>query len=217
MNPSNKLRVAANILTAQRLYQCPLPIIAITGSIASGKSAVASLLRAGGLDVISADLLIKEIYKKKEIFDFLQLHCPMVITNHQQINFPALRKIFFHQPSFKEQLVELLYSYLPEAFHRHLSTVTNTFVIYDVPLLYETNIQNKVDYVICVYVTPQIQLQRLISRDHIDLDIAQHMITQQISLEEKKKLTPYLIDNSGDLPSLATQTWKIINSLTSTS
>lgn len=63
----------------------------------------------------------------------------------------------------------------------------NQLVIVDVPLLYEGNYQVLMDKVAVVYVTPEIQLSRLMKRNNLPKDEALERIRSQLSLDEKKK------------------------------
>ena len=58
-----------------RLYQCPVPIIGLTGGIACGKSTVNKLFLTHHIDLIDADQLVKEIYQEHDSFLFIKKNC----------------------------------------------------------------------------------------------------------------------------------------------
>ena len=73
----------------ERLHQCPLPIVGLTGGIATGKSTVSKIFKEEGLWVICADDLIHQIYQEGETLSFVKGICPQSIQN-EKIDFPFL-------------------------------------------------------------------------------------------------------------------------------
>lgn len=193
LNP-NHIRLTQD----QRLYRCPVPIVGLTGSIATGKSSVTKILRQLGHSVIDADKLIKDIYTQPDVIDFIKQNCPEAIVN-EVIDFKVLRIKFFSDKELALKLENKLYSYLPEAFNNSLNALlknTPSFILYDVPLLFEKGIGDKVDTIVTVYAPKEIQLKRLMARDNIDHDIALKLISNQIDIEQKKQNSHLIIDNS---------------------
>jgi dephospho-CoA kinase len=69
-------------------------------------------------------------------------------------------------------------------------------VILDVPLLYEAKMESYCDYVVCVYTDRETQIDRLMKRGHLDRQTAIKRIDSQMSLEDKKAKSDFVIDNS---------------------
>src|SRR5690606_25085626 len=123
--------------SSNRLYQTPVPLIGLTGGIATGKSTVSEILKSEGIPVLCADELVKKIYKLEKTLNYLRSQHPEVITN-DQIQFEKLREKFFNETKTKEEIEKLIYSQLPEVFKETFENLrTPAFVIYDVPLLFE--------------------------------------------------------------------------------
>ena len=75
LNKMKKLKSSIKLLNPNdRLYQLPIPVIGLTGGIASGKSSVASLLQQKGFSLLSADNLVKKIYQRPESLEFVKLN-----------------------------------------------------------------------------------------------------------------------------------------------
>ena len=61
-----------------RLYQTPVPVIGLTGGIASGKSTVSKKLEEKGFPIICADALVHQIYDMEETKNFISHHFPQL-------------------------------------------------------------------------------------------------------------------------------------------
>lgn len=195
----------------ERCYQSPIPIIGLTGGIASGKSSVTNILRSKKLPVICADELVHQIYKLPESLMFIEENFKEAMVN-KVIDFKRLREIFFNQKSAQEKIETFIYSKLPGQFQDSLNKLSNpSFVIYDVPLLFEKDLNNKMDISVLVYCKREQQINRLIKRDNIKKELAEKILSKQLDIEIKKKKADYLIDNSNDLESLEEQVTYFVN------
>lgn len=187
---------------ADRLYQLPVPVIGLTGGIATGKSSVSRLLLDAGYPLLDADKLVKIVYQKEKTLDYLKAHHPEVLIG-KDVQFRLLRELFFKDQSIKSNIENLIYSQLPQVFHEELHKLSNpAFVIYDIPLLFERSLQSKFDLSLLVYATPEIQIERLMKRDNHTETEARNIIAHQISIEEKKKKADLIISNVSDLSHL---------------
>ncbi len=179
-----------------RLYQLEVPVIGLTGGIATGKSTVAKLFKALNFPVIDADSLVKSVYQKKEVFDFIQTNYPDSIVN-QVIDFKVLRNIAFSNETEIKKIETEIYRHLPQEFLKAFSTFQSPkFVIYDVPLLFEKGLDKLVDQKIVVYSPESLQIERLIKRDQVTSLAAHKILSHQIPIEDKKLLADFVIDNS---------------------
>lgn len=129
-----------------RLYRLDIPIIGLTGGIATGKSSASSILSKKGAPIIDADALVKDIYAMDETIELLAKLAPQVLKDKKTIDFKLLREIFFNDHSLKGELETHIYSLLPQAFRARLKSLeAPNFVIYDVPLLFEKGLQKSMD------------------------------------------------------------------------
>jgi dephospho-CoA kinase len=200
----------------QRLYETSLPIVAITGGIATGKSTVTSILRQKGLFVIDADHLVKKIYETEEAKKFIRDHIKEAWIN-SEINFKILRNIFFSDIKKKKLVEDFIYSKLPFSFQEEAVKITNQdFCIYDVPLLFEKEIDKKVDVSVLVYAPEEMQIERLTKRDGCSYEDAKKILSQQMSIEIKKNKANFIIYNDGSQEDLYQRASSVFNSIINT-
>ncbi|MFA5583370.1 MAG: dephospho-CoA kinase [Bacteriovoracaceae bacterium] len=199
--------------SSNRLYELNIPIIALTGGIATGKSTVAKQLLKLNLPLLDADKLVKLVYQKEEVIEHIKNRYPSVMENNA-ILFRKLREIFFQDSEVKREIENLIYSHLPNVFKEELAKLGSpSFVIYDIPLLFEKNLESKFDLNILVYADPEIQIERLIKRDHHTEEEARNIIRQQISINEKKRRSDLVILNTKDLSYLEEQVNGVIENI----
>ncbi len=194
---------------SSRLYNIPVPIVALTGGIATGKTTVAQMFRDHGIPVIDADQLVKGIYQKKESFDFVSQHFLEAIVN-DTIHFKTLRELAFKTPENQTRLEAFIYAQMPAAFTETYKTFgPHEFIVYDVPLLFEKGLHTKTDLAVCAYSPRATQLERLVKRDNITTELAEVILTKQMDIEEKKKKSDLVIENLSDLSALKNNFEKI--------
>lgn len=193
-----------------RLNESPVPIIGLTGGIATGKSTVAKMLKKSGIAVIDADKLVKDIYEKPETLEFIKGLCPEVI-DPSGIQFPKLREVFFQDQEIKNKVEAFIYQRLPAQFKNELHKNTNAkSVVYDVPLLFEKGLDQSIDLTVVVYAPRKVQLARLKTRDGTLEELAKKILDQQMDIEEKKTRADIVIDNSQTEQELAEEVNRLL-------
>ena len=178
--------------------------IGLTGGIASGKSTVSNMLRKRSIPIVDADVCAREVVEPGEAA-YLQI----VETFGRDILFPdgtidrkQLGQIIFSDEEKRKRLNGIVH---PEVRKRMLSKVTDfknageKAVVLDIPLLIESRLTDWVDKVIVVYVPREVELTRLMERDHISQDAALMRMNAQMPLDDKKKYADVIIDNSGTI------------------
>lgn len=211
----NQLKPHIKKLTPElRLYELKVPLIGLTGGIGSGKSTVAQMLKKRGLPLICADELVKQIYLHPNTIEFIQRLCPEVISKDKQINFTKLRQLAFSAPGLLSQIEDFIYQRLPLAFEQSQTRLNNpNYLIYDVPLLFEKELENKFDQTVLVYCPPSLQKQRVIQRDSTDEKTIESILNKQLPIDKKKEMSDYVIDNTGSLTDLEEEVSSFLASL----
>ena len=106
---------SAKISSKDRLYNIDIPIVGLTGGIATGKSTCSKILQEKGAPVICADTLVKNIYKEEKTIEFIQKEAPDTVKDHQ-VNFKLLREKFFNNDDLKIKTENFIYSKLQSEF-----------------------------------------------------------------------------------------------------
>jgi dephospho-CoA kinase len=198
-----------------RLYDLKIPIIGLTGGIASGKSTVSSILSSQGERVICADLIIKKIYKKEDTINFIRKICPEAINKDLNINFPKLRSVFFSDKYTKEKIEKYLHPRIEEFFKNEISPIDSR-IFYDVPLLFEKKMENYFDQIILVTISHDQQCRRLMKRDSISIKLANQIISSQTKQSKKEESSTYIIQNDRTPKELEEAVLKIYDKIIST-
>jgi dephospho-CoA kinase len=180
----------------QRILSSAIPIIALTGGIASGKSSVSSFLKTHGIKIVCADSIIKDIYDQGQTFDFIRKLAPKAIKKNK-IDFKQLRELFFTTPKLKNQIEFFLFKQYPHFLQKEFEkSNSQKFIFYDIPLLFEKKLNTQVDQSICVYTTKAIQISRIQQRDSCSKFVAKQIISQQLPMDVKREYANYTIVNT---------------------
>jgi len=186
--------------------------IALTGSIATGKSTVASLLTLHGIRIIDADSIAHKLLDDNAN-SIASMFSEKFIENNK-VNRKIFGPFIFKNPDKRKELEDFLHPKIKnEIFKqsRKLEEFKFPYLI-DIPLFFEKN-NYPIENSVVVYTTPQLQLERLIKRDNLTKDEAQIRINSQISINDKKEKATWIIDNTKDLKSLQKECEKFVSQI----
>lgn len=177
-------------------------IIGITGGIASGKSTVTNFLRQKGFQVVDADAVVHQLQRRGgRLYQILVQHFGQeVVLENGELNRPLLASLIFSDPEEREWSKRVQGEVICEELATLRDQLTQTEAIFfmDIPLLFEQNYVAWFDEIWLVYVDRDIQVERLMKRDHLSKELAESHLATQWSLDEKKRLASHIIDNSGN-------------------
>jgi dephospho-CoA kinase len=196
-------------------------LIGLTGGIASGKSTVATILKQLGAAVINADELSREVVQPgkgawKEIVETFGAN---VLQSDKTLDRKKLRTVVFDNPEARKKLEAIIHPKvraLAEEKIRELAAAGRSIIVYEVPLLFEGQLHHWLRPVILVACDINTQRQRLRDRDQLTNTEAQQHIDAQMSLEEKRKLADYVIENNGNIEELERQVKSVLESIAAT-
>jgi len=193
----------------------------LTGGIASGKSTVAKILERLGAAIVNADVLSREVVEPGQDAwkDIVATFGPDVLQPDQTLDRQKLRNLIFNNPDARKQLEAIIHPRvraLAEQRIREHTAAGFAVVVYEVPLLFEGNIHEWLRPVILVGCDVDVQRQRLEQRDQLDSATAQKHIDAQMSLEDKRRLADYVIENNGTLADLERQVREVLTRIQAT-
>lgn len=178
-------------------------IIAITGSIACGKSIVIEYLKEKGYKVISLDEISHYFFNKKEVNDLIK--DAFCIKIKSKVTRERIGKIVFNDSEKLTKLNKILHPLIINKMEEEikLARANGESLFIEVPLLYEEGLENYFDNIILIYVSKSIQIERLMKRNGYTREEAIVRINSQMDINKKiekaRKLNNLLIDNNKDL------------------
>ena len=177
-------------------------IIGLTGGIGSGKTSVATKLKALGACVFDADEAAKKavIAGTEGLQKVVAAFGLQVVDADGNLNRAALAEIVFNNKDALKKLEEIIHGYVWQEADKFLSACQEAgerVVILDIPLLIECGWYQKVDEVWLVALPVEKQIMRTMERSGMLAEAVQARIAAQMSLDEKKKYATLIIDNSG--------------------
>jgi dephospho-CoA kinase len=176
--------------------------IGLTGGIASGKTRISNLFSQLKTPIIDTDIISREILEPSQpgYLAILNHFGNSIILDDEKIDRRKLRQIVFNDRTEKQWLESVLH---PIIFKRAQQLIGRhnkaKFVIVVIPLLFETDFNELVDRVLVVDCDANTQIERLLLRDKIDVALAQKMIDQQWSNQNRINHADDIIcNNNGD-------------------
>lgn len=220
-NPSFPLS-ATNAENALTEMENPYATVyGLTGIMGSGKSTVAELLRAEGAFVLDADEISRYVIdpaspwytqlKAKLIAAFAVFASEPLFGDDGRLNRAMVAKITFGNEDRVRLMNSIMHPVIQREFAgRLLRAPEGVPVFYDVPLLFEGGLDQKVRATVLVYAPESVCIARAIARSAekgivLTEEEARARLKSQISIEKKRELADYIIDNSGDMEALKPQ------------
>lgn len=195
-------------------------IYGLTGGIATGKSTVAKMLRELGAYIIDADQISRQVVEPDQLgAKRIQEHFGSeLFTVDGHLKRDKLAEIIFQDTRARHRLNTLLHPIIMKEMQTQAGNIIkqepNAVIIWDIPLLFEENLTDLVQKVIVIYVPEKVQRERLRLRNKLNREEIDSRIRSQLSIEKKKSLADYLIDNSGTVEETKRQVVALWNHLT---
>lgn len=194
-------------------------IIGLTGGIATGNTVIAKEFERLGALVICADEVSRSVVKggtdcfKEIVVEFGD----NIVQADGELDRNKLGNIVFNDKAKLNKLSSIVHPYVRTEIKNKvdsLNAVSNCkgVIILDIPLLFESgDYYDFVDEVVVVYCDKKTQLERLMKRDNIGEVAALARINSQLSIDEKVKLAPIIINNMSSLEKTFAQVSELYN------
>ncbi len=185
-------------------------MIAITGSIGTGKTTVSNMIKALGFQVIDCDVLTHDMMKfDYEVINEIKTKFPSCFINNM-MDRKTLGRIVFSDLEKKKELEHIIHPRI----RKYLSNIKDKIDVFvEVPLLFESGMEDLFEAIICVYTDYDTQVKRVMERNNISKEEAIVRIKSQMTLDEKIQKSHFIIDNTKPLPDVLHQVKQVISKL----
>ncbi|NBB93256.1 MAG: dephospho-CoA kinase [Gammaproteobacteria bacterium] len=183
-------------------------LVALTGGIASGKSAVSDRFAQLGVPIVDTDLIARQVVEPGStgLDEIARAFGREMLDEQGRLDRGRLRELVFADEAARRRLEALLHPLIAREARRQVRQHRDAdYVILVVPLLVETGLFEDADRVLVVDVPESVQIERLMAREGIDAGRAARMLSAQASREERLAAASDVIDNSGPLERLDQQ------------
>ncbi len=181
--------------------------IGLTGGIATGKTTAAEILRARGYPVVSADGIARQVVEPGEegARALLSLLGPAYFDRGGALLRDKLAAYIFSDSQRRQEVESVLHPLIQARVQREKQQLLGQgaqVAFYDVPLLFEKNLEDRFDKVLLIYAAESLQRERLQQRESWTADQIEARLAAQIPIDQKRQRADYVIDNSGTLEEL---------------
>ena len=181
-------------------------VVGLTGGIGSGKSLAAQFFSQLGAFVIDADQLARSVIERgSEGFDEVLLRFGDTVLKNGDIDRVALGQNIFENPQAKKDLEEIIHPRIRAEFEEAVASLNpGQIMVYEIPLLVETNAADRFDFVITVESDADLRKQRLRARGMFHSDIEKRMASQATE-EQRRAIADCVLTNDGSEDELLRQ------------
>lgn len=182
-------------------------VFGLTGGIASGKSTVGKFLSEMGVDVIDMDVVSRDVMQPGSPCLNEALNVFQDVKNLDgSLNRGALADIVFSNPEKLDELTRITEPYINEAVGERIARSTSQIICVESAILIERGLHQWFRPLVLVAASPDVQVARGVARDRTTPEKIQARIQNQLSLEEKRSVADYIIENDGSLTDLKQKT-----------
>jgi dephospho-CoA kinase len=181
-------------------------ILGLTGSIGMGKSTTAKLFAEAGVPVYDADAAVHKIYEG-EAAPAIEAAFPGT-TVEGRVDRAKLSAKVVHDPAAIKQLEQIVHPMLGASRKKFLDDAERAgapVVVMDIPLLFETGGEKRVDAVVVVTTSPESQRERILARGTMTSEALDAILARQLPDAEKRERADFVVDTSHGLDPVRTR------------
>ena len=184
-------------------------VIGLTGGIGTGKSTVSQILKEKNFPVIDLDIISHEVIKFPKVVEKIVENFGKEVLEYNNtgnwiISREKLGRVIFGNREKRLILNSIMH---PEILHIMREKILeckkeNKIIFVEIQLLFEVQWEKEFDYILLVSAEKETQIKRILARDKRSKEEALSIINSQMSLDEKKKRSDYVIENDGNIQDL---------------
>ena len=170
-----------------------MKIIGVTGSSGAGKDTLCEILEDKyNAEIIDADKIAKELSKKGTMYlqSIVNNFGSSIVNRQGELN--------------RKKLASIIYEVVDE-IKKRINKIKKKIIVINAPLLFESNLNQICDFVICVIADKKVQIERIMERDNIKEEEAEKRLNMQNTNDFYIENSDYVIHNKGDIKDLAKQ------------
>lgn len=188
--------------------------IGLTGSIGMGKTTTAGFFQEAGVPVWDADAAVARLYQSGargalEIGNLV----PTASEEDASVNREKLRHAIAADPKLLSQIEEVIHPLVQRDRAQFIEESTTDILLFDIPLLFETNSKDQFDLVVVVSAPPEVQKERVLARPGMTEARFEALLSRQMLDSEKKHMADHVIDTGTGLETARKQVHDILEKI----
>lgn len=190
-----------------------MKIVGLTGGIGSGKTTVSNMFKDLGVPIYIADLEAKKLMATSKVIKrkLIDLFGPKAYENNE-LNRAYIASKIFNDKVYLDKMNAIIHPKVATHFKQWLQKQTSKYVIKEAAIIFEHNMQSQYDYIITVIANEEERIKRILKRDNTSKEKIVSIIKNQISDQEKVKMSDFVIIND-KLDHTKAQVLKIHNTI----
>ena len=196
-------------------------VIGLTGGIGTGKSTVSQILKDRGFPVIDLDVISHEVIEFSSVVEKIVQNFGREVLDENEdgnctISREKLGKIIFADKEKRLALNSIMHPEILKVMHKKIlecKSEKNKIIFVEVQLLFEVQWEKEFDYILLVAAKRDMQVRRVLERDKRSEEEAWNIINSQMSLDEKREKSDFVIENDGNMDDLNKKVDKFLKSL----
>ncbi|CVI56840.1 dephospho-CoA kinase [Agrobacterium leguminum] len=189
-------------------------VIGLTGSIGMGKTTTAKLFAGEGVPVLDSDEIVHGLYRAEAV-PLIEAAFPGT-TVSGAVDRQKLGEVLRQNPANFSRLEEIVHPLVrgrQEAFLAQTRKEDRQFALLDIPLLFETGAESRVDKVVVVSCAPEIQRERVLSRPGMTEEKFEMILARQMPDAEKRRRADFIVDSGNGVEAARDQVREILQKL----
>ena len=184
-------------------------VIGLTGGIGTGKSTVSQILKEEKFPVIDLDIISHEVIKFPKVMEKIVENFGKEVLEYNNtgnwiVSREKLGRVIFGNREKRLILNSVMHPEILRIMREKILECKkeNKIIFVEIQLLFEVQWEKEFDYILLVSAEKETQIKRILSRDNRSKEEALSIINSQMSLDEKKKRSDYVIENDGNIQDL---------------